>query len=76
MLTTFMLQVAAGGVLRLGLHWAIKRRFHLRLHCPDWLAIVLLVLAAIPDLLKPIWYPVPLGITLGAVLPDLILRRA
>ncbi|MDU8928219.1 hypothetical protein RXV86_12550 [Alisedimentitalea sp. MJ-SS2] len=75
MLTTFTLLVAVGGGFRLALSWALKHRFGLQLSIPQGLATVLLVLSAIPDWLKPIPFPLSLGFTLGALLPDLFTRR-
>ena len=76
MLTTFTLLMAVGGGLRLALSWGLMRRFGLRLTIPQGLATILVVLAAIPDWLKPIPYPLSFAFTLGALLPDLFTRRA
>ena len=75
MLTNPLLQCAAGGVLRLALNLGLSRRFALTLSLPQVLAGTLLVLAGLPDFLKPLPYPLSLWLTLGLVLPDLILRR-
>lgn len=75
MLTTFTLLVAVGGGLRLALNWGLKRRFGLCLGVPQALAGALVVLAGLPDWLKPIPYPIPLSITLGVLLPDFFFRR-
>lgn len=76
MLTTFTLLAIASGVFRLGLYWFLLRRFNLALGVPSALAGGLVVLAALPDLLKPFPFPLPLSVTLGLLLPDLVLRRA
>ena len=41
----------------------------------DTLAGALLVLAGLPDILRPFPFPVPLGLTIGLLLPDLLLRK-
>ena len=43
---------------------------------PQALAGALVVLAGLPEFIKPFPFPVPLGLTLGLLLPDLLLRRA
>lgn len=73
--TTFTLLVAAGVGFRLALAWVLRRRYDLRLTIPDILAIVLMVLAGLPSWLSPIPFPLPFSFTLGAVLPDLLMRR-
>jgi hypothetical protein len=35
-----------------------------------------LVLAGLPEFIKPLPFPIPLSLTLGLLLPDLLLRRA
>lgn len=75
MSTTFTLLAAVGIGLRLALSWCLRRRFDLHLSVPQALAGAILVLAGLPDWLKPLPYPFPLSITLGAVLPDFLARR-
>ena len=75
MLTTFTLLVVMGGALRLALGWGLHRRYQLDLSVPQALAGVLVMLAGLPDILRPFPFPVPLGLTLGLLLPDLLLRR-
>jgi len=75
MSTTFTLLAAAGVGFRLALSWGLRRRFDLHLSVPQMLAGALLVLAGLPDWLKPLPYPFPLSITLGALLPDFLTRR-
>ena len=75
MLTTFTLLVVTGGILRLALGWGLHRRYQLDLSVPQALAGVLVMLAGLPDILKPFSFPLPLGFTLGALLPDLLFRR-
>ena len=36
---------------------------------------VLVMLAGLPDILKPFSFPLPLGFTLGLLFPDLLFRR-
>jgi len=75
MLTTFTTLAVAGGTLRLALNWQLRKRWDLALWVPQTLAVVLVVLAGLPDFLKPMPYPLPLSLTLGLLLPDLLLRR-
>ena len=76
MLTLFLLLAAAGGVLRLALQWGVRKRWGITIGVPQALAGALVVLAGLPDFLKPIPFPVPLGITIGLLLPDLLVRRS
>jgi hypothetical protein len=76
MFTTFTLLLAVGFSFRLALNWGLKRRFELWLSVPQALAGAIVVLAGLPDLLKPFAYPLPLSFTLGFLLPDLLLRRS
>ena len=75
MLTLFMLLAAAGGILRLALAWLLKQRWGVSIGVPQALAGALVVLAGLPEFIKPIPFPVPLGLTIGLLLPDLLLRR-
>ena len=54
-----------------GLH----RRYQLDLSIPQALAGALVMLAGLPDILKPFSFPLPLGFTLGMLFPDLLFRR-
>jgi len=76
MFTTFPLLVAGGVALRLALNWGLNRRWGLSLTVPQALAGAVIVLAGLPDLLKPFPFPLPLSFTLGTLLPDLLLRRS
>ena len=76
MFTTFTALALAGGGLRLVLEWQLKRRWGIPLAVPQILAGALVVLAGLPSMLQPFPFPVPLSITLGLLLPDLLLRRA
>ena len=76
MLTLFLLLAAAGGVFRLVLEWQLKKRYGITIGVPQALAGALVVLAGLPEFLKPIPFPVPLGITIGLLLPDLLVRRS
>ena len=71
MFTTFTALALAGGGLRLVLEWQLKRRWDISLAVPQALAGALVVLAGLPEFIKPFPLPVPLGLTLG-----LLLRRA
>ena len=64
MLTLFMLLAAAGGILRLALAWLLKQRWGVSIGVPQALAGALVVLAGLPEFIKPIPFPVPLGISL------------
>ena len=75
MFTTFTALVLAGGWLRLVLEWQLKRRWDISLAVPQALAGALVVLAGLPEFLKPFHFSVPLSLTLGLLLPDLLLRR-
>ena len=75
MLTLFMLLAAAGGLLRLALASLIKQRWGVSICVPQALAGALVVLAGLPEFIKTIPFPAPLGLTLGLLLPDLLLRR-
>jgi len=75
MLTTFTALAIAGGALRLVLQWQLRRRWEISLSIPSVLAGALVVLAGLPEFLKPLPFPVPLGLTLGLLLPDLIMTR-
>ena len=73
MFTPFLLLLAAGVGFRLTLSWILRARFGLDFAIPQALAGALLVLACLPSWLQPI--ALPLGVTLGVVLPDLLLTR-
>jgi hypothetical protein len=75
MLTTFTALALAGGALRLVLQWQLRKRWDITLAVPQALAGALVVLAGLPSMLQPIPFPVPLGLTIGLLLPDLILTR-
>ena len=75
MFTPFTLLLAAGVSVRLTLSWILRKRFGLALAIPQALAGALLVLACLPSWLQPIPLPIPLSVTLGMVLPDLLLTR-
>ena len=75
MFTTFTSLVLAGGGLRFVLQWQLKRRWDISLAVPQALAGALVVLAGLPEFLKPFHFSVPLSLTLGLLLPDLLLRR-
>lgn len=75
MLTLFMLLAAAGGILRLALAWLLKQRWGVSIGVPQALAGALVVLAGLPEFIKPVPFPAPLGMTIGLLLTDLLLRR-
>ena len=43
---------------------------------PKLMAGALVVLAGLPEFLRPFSFPVPLGVTIGLLLPDLLVRRS
>jgi hypothetical protein len=75
MFTTFTALALAGGALRLVLQWQLRKRWDVSLAVPQVLAGALVVLAGLPEFIKPFPFPVPLGLTLGLLLPDLLHRR-
>ena len=75
MFTTFTALALAGGALRFVLQWQLKTRWDISLAVPQVLAGALVVLAGLPEFIKPFLFPVPLGLTLGLLLPDLIITR-
>ena len=75
MIPTFVLLTAVGGGLRLALNVAIRRKLGLSLGLPPILALAVLLLAALPDIITPIDINLPLGLVVGLLLPDLLVRR-
>jgi hypothetical protein len=75
MLTPFVLLALASGLFRLALSAWLSRRYGLRLAVPQLLAGALVVLAGLPEMLRPLPWPLPLSVTLGVLLPDLLFRR-
>ena len=54
---------------------AVKAAPGLSISVPQLLAGALVVPAGLPEFIKPIPFPVPLGLTIGLLLPDLFVRR-
>ena len=75
MISTFVLLTVVGGVCRLGLNWVLRRKLGVSLGLPPILALALVVLTGLPDILSPV-SNLPLGLVIGLLLPDLLLRRA
>ena len=75
MFTTFTALALAGGALRFVLQWQLRKRWDISLAVPQVLAGALVVLAGLPEFIKPLPFPIPLSLTLGLLLPDLLLRR-
>jgi len=76
MFTTCTALALVGGALRLVLQWQLRKRWGISLAVPQVLAGALVVLAGLPEFIKPLPFPIPLSLTLGLLLPDLFLRRA
>jgi len=76
MLPTFTLLLAAGAGCRLALSLTLNQYTDRSLEIPQTLAVLLVVLALLPSWASPLALPVPLAFVLGAVLPDLLTRRA
>lgn len=74
MTMSFWLLALAGGLLRAGINYWLHKHHYWRFTLPSVLAASLIVLAGLPDLLKPITFPFPLSLTLGFLIPDLVLR--
>ena len=75
MISTFVLLTVVGGVCRLGLNWVLRRKLGVSLGLPPILALAVIGLTALPDIISPIDINLPLGLVLGLLLPDLLLRR-
>ena len=75
MLTLFLLFAISGGVLRLALQWGVCKCWGITIGVPQALAGALVVLAGLREFLRPFPFPVLLGITIGLLLPDLLVRR-
>ena len=76
MISNFVLLSVVGGVCRLGLNWVLQRKLGVSLGLPPILALALVVLTGLPDMITPINIDLPLGLVVGLLLPDLLLRRA
>ena len=75
MIPTFVLFAAAGGGLRFALNYAVRRKLGVALGLPPILALAVIGLTALPDIITPIDINLPLGLVVGLLLPDLLLRR-
>ena len=75
MIPTFVLLAAAGGGLRLALNYAVRRKLGVAIGLPPVLALAVIVFIALPDIITPIDINLPLGLVVGLLLPDLLLRR-
>jgi hypothetical protein len=76
MIPTFVLLALAGGGLRLALNVAVRRKLGVAIGLPPLMALVVLLLAVLPDIITPIDINLPLGLLVGLLLPDLLFRRA
>ena len=75
MFTSLALLTVVGGVFRFGCG-VVLRRFTGRVLCvPQAFALMLVVFTGLPDLLKPFSMPIPFGVVLGFLLPDLLSVR-
>ena len=75
MIPTFVLLALAGGGLRLALNSVVRHKLGLVLGLPPVLALAILLFAMLPDIITPIDINLPLGLVVGLLLPDLLLRR-
>lgn len=75
MIPAFALLTAVGGGLRLALNSAVRRKLGLTQGLPPVLALAILLFAVLPDVITPIDINLPLGLVVGLLLPDLLLRR-
>ena len=75
MIPTFVLLAAAGGGLRFALNYTVRRKLGAALGLPPVLALAILIFAVLPDMITPIDINLPLGLVVGLLLPDLLLRR-
>ena len=75
MIPTFVLLAAAGGGLRLALNYAVRRKLGVAIGLPPILTLAVILLTALPDIITPIDINLPLGLVVGLLLPDLLLRR-
>lgn len=75
MIPIFVLLAAAGGGLRLALNYAVRRKLGVAIGLPPISALAVIVFTALPDMITPIDINLPLGLVVGLLLPDLLLRR-
>lgn len=75
MFTFPTLIAVAIGVLRLVVILWIRRRYGFALLLPQSVAGVCVFLSALPELIRPIPWPLPLTTTIVVLLPDLLFRR-
>ena len=75
MIPTFVLLAAVGGGLRLALNYAVRRKLGVAIGLPPILTLAVILLTALPDIITPIDINLPLGLVVGLLLPDLLLRR-
>jgi hypothetical protein len=75
MIPTFVPLATAGALFRLGLNWVLRRKLGVSLALPPVLALAILLLTILPDMITPIDINLPLGLVVGVLLPDLVLRR-
>ena len=76
MFTSLTLFAIAGSVFRLGLGRLMYQKSGFVLSVPQVLAGALVVLAGLPDVLKPVPFPLPVGLVAGFLLPDLLFARS
>ena len=75
MFTSLTLLALAGGASRLGLGLVLYQRSKFVLIVPQALAAALVILAGLPDFLKPVPFPLPVSLVAGFLLPDLLFAR-
>ena len=76
MISTFVLLTIVRGVCRLGLNWVLRRKLGVSLGLPPILALALVILTGLPDIISQVSINLPLGLVVGLLLTDLLLRRA
>ena len=75
MFTSLTLLALAGGASRLVLGLVLYQRSKFVLTVPQALAAALVILAGLPDFLKPVPFPLPVSLVAGFLLPDLLFAR-
>lgn len=75
MLTSSTLIAVAIGATRLVVTFWIGRRYGHTLLLPQTLALLCVFLSALPDLIRPVHWPLSFKNTVALMLPDILIRR-